>query len=60
MKKKIIRLFDFRGRLLETQKFSTISSQFNEEIQLTKATSGLYLLQVENAGKQVTRKIVVK
>lgn len=59
-KSTIIRLFDFRGRLLETQKFSTISSQFNEEIQLTKAASGLYLLQVENAGKQVTRKIVVK
>ncbi|WP_281979945.1 reprolysin-like metallopeptidase [Tenacibaculum mesophilum] len=59
-KSTIIRLFDFRGRLLETQKFSTISSLFNKEIQLTKAASGLYLLQVENAGKQVTRKIVVK
>ncbi|MEE3999829.1 GEVED domain-containing protein [Tenacibaculum sp. FZY0031] len=56
----IIRLFDFRGRLIETQKFSTISSQFNENIQLTKAASGLYLLQIENAGKQVTKKIAIK
>ncbi|CAM1360481.1 conserved hypothetical protein [Tenacibaculum litoreum] len=56
----IIRLFDFRGRLLETQKFSTISSQFNEKVQLTKAASGLYLLQIENAGKQVTRKIAIR
>ncbi|AZJ36894.1 reprolysin-like metallopeptidase [Tenacibaculum singaporense] len=56
----IIRLFDFRGRLIETQKFSTISSQFNEKVQLTKAASGLYLLQVENAGKQVTRKIAIR
>ncbi|MDX8554534.1 GEVED domain-containing protein [Tenacibaculum sp. 1B UA] len=56
----IIRLFDFRGRLLETQKFSTVSSQFNEKVQLTKAASGLYLLQIENAGKQVTRKIAIK
>ncbi|WP_417786094.1 reprolysin-like metallopeptidase [Tenacibaculum sp.] len=56
----IIRLFDFRGRLLETQKFSTISSQFSKKVQLTKAASGLYLLQVENAGKQVTRKIAIR
>lgn len=56
----IIRLFDFRGRLIETQKFSTISSQFNEKVQLTKAASGLYLLQIENAGKQVTRKIAIR
>ncbi|WGH74966.1 GEVED domain-containing protein [Tenacibaculum tangerinum] len=55
-----IRLFDFRGRLLETQKFSTISSQFNKEVQLDKTASGLYLLQIENAGKQITRKIVIK
>lgn len=56
----IIRLFDFRGRLLETQKFSTISSQFSKKVQLTKAASGLYLLQIENAGKQVTRKIAIR
>ncbi|MGG6230231.1 reprolysin-like metallopeptidase [Tenacibaculum sp. SDUM215027] len=56
----IIRLFDFRGRLIETLKFSTISSQFNEKVQLTKAASGLYLLQIENAGKQVTRKIAIR
>lgn len=56
----VIRLFDFRGRLIETQKFSTISSQFNKKVQLTKAASGLYLLQIENAGKQVTRKIAIK
>ncbi|MDE1205775.1 reprolysin-like metallopeptidase [Tenacibaculum larymnensis] len=56
----VIRLFDFRGRLIETQKFSTISSQFNEIVQLTKAASGLYLLQIENAGKLVTRKIAIR
>ncbi|CAM1363983.1 Por secretion system C-terminal sorting domain-containing protein [Tenacibaculum sediminilitoris] len=56
----VIRLFDFRGRLLETQKFSTISSQFNKGVQLNKAASGLYLLQIENAGKKVTRKIIIE
>ncbi|CAM1346189.1 Protein of unknown function precursor containing a C-terminal secretion signal. Putative metalloprotease [Tenacibaculum crassostreae] len=56
----IIRLFDFRGRLLDTQKFSTISSAFNREVQLKNTSSGLYLMQVENADKQVTKKIVIR
>lgn len=56
----IIRLFDFRGRLLDTQKFSTISSAFNREVQLKNTSSGLYLMQIENADKQVTKKIVIR
>ena len=55
----IIRLFDFKGRLIETQKFSTISSAFNKEIQFNKASGGFYLLQIENAGKQITKKIAI-
>ncbi len=56
----IIRLFDFRGRLIESQKFSTISSSFNRVVNFNKAASGLYLMQIENAGKQTTRKITIR
>ncbi|MDE0537047.1 GEVED domain-containing protein, partial [Tenacibaculum sp. L6] len=56
----IIRLFDFRGRLLETQEFSTISSEFNKVIEFNKTTSGFYLMQIENAGKQITKKIAIR
>ncbi|CAM1342418.1 Protein of unknown function precursor containing a C-terminal secretion signal. Probable M12B family metalloprotease [Tenacibaculum aestuarii] len=56
----IIRLFDFRGRLIETQKFSTISSSFNRVVNFNKAASGFYLMQIENSGKQTTRKIAIR
>ncbi|WP_299160392.1 GEVED domain-containing protein [uncultured Tenacibaculum sp.] len=56
----IVRLFDLRGQLLETQSFSTISSSFNKEIQFKTMSSGIYLLQVENDGKIKTRKVVFK
>ena len=56
----IVRLFDFAGNLLDTQSFSTISSKFNEEIQFPKVSSGLYLLQIQNDGKLITRKIIIK
>ena len=56
----IVRLFDLRGQLLETQNFSTISSSFNKEIQLTKVSSGIYFVQIENDGKIKTRKIIIK
>ncbi len=56
----IIRLFDFRGRLLENKEFSTISSMFNKEVRFNKTASGVYLMQIENAGKQLIRKIVIR
>lgn len=55
-----LRLFDFRGRLVETQEISTISSSFNKQVQFKTARSGFYLLQIENAGKLTTKKIFIK
>ncbi|WP_348714461.1 GEVED domain-containing protein [Tenacibaculum sp. 190130A14a] len=53
------RLFDFQGRLVSTQSMSSNSSLFSQEIELN-ASSGLYLLQIENAGVTTTRKVLVK
>lgn len=56
----IIKLYDLRGRLLDTQYFSTISSSFNNEITFNKVSSGVYLVQIQNAGKTSTKKIIIK
>lgn len=56
----IIRLFDTTGQLVVTQKFSTVSSKFNNEIDFTKISSGIYFLQIENDGKINTNKIIIK
>ncbi|WP_299109030.1 GEVED domain-containing protein [uncultured Tenacibaculum sp.] len=53
------RLFDFQGRLVFTQGLPSNSSLFSQELDL-KVRGGLYLLQVENAGKTITRKILIR
>ena len=56
----IVRLFDLAGNLLDIQKFSTVSSKFNKEVLFPKVSSGIYLLQIQNDGKIITRKIIIK
>ena len=56
----IIRLFNLTGQLLDIQTFSTVSSTFNKEVQLTKVSSGIYFIQVQNDGKIKTKKIIIK
>ncbi len=56
----IVRLFDLRGQLLDTQSFSTVSNSFNKEIQFKRPSGGIYLLQVENDGKIKTRKVIFR
>lgn len=56
----IIKLIDARGQLLETQTFSTISSNFNKEIKFKKVSRGIYFIQIQNDGKLSTRKIMMK
>ncbi len=55
-----IKLFDIRGRLIETQKFKNTPSTFSEELSFDNINSGLYLLQIQNGNKKTTRKLVVK
>ncbi|WBX74103.1 GEVED domain-containing protein [Tenacibaculum pacificus] len=55
----IIRLFNMVGQLLETQTFSTISSKFNNEIEFSKISSGVYFIQIQNDGKINTSKIII-
>ncbi len=56
----IVRLFDLTGQLLDVQNFTTVSSSFNKDIQFPRVSSGIYLLQLENAGRFTTRKIIIK
>ncbi|OSY86882.1 hypothetical protein WH52_14480 [Tenacibaculum holothuriorum] len=55
-----IKLFDLRGRVIESKNFTNIQSVFNEEIQFNRTIPGLYLLQIQNGGKQTTKKLVIK
>ena len=56
----IVKLFNLNGQLLEVQKFSTVSSLFNQEVKFTKVSSGIYLLHIENDGKIKINKILIK
>lgn len=56
----IIRLYNLDGKLVNTQKFSTPSSLFNRKIDLGTLGSGIYILQIENAGETTSKKIIIR
>ncbi|CAL2077369.1 zinc-dependent metalloprotease [Tenacibaculum sp. 190524A05c] len=56
----IIKLFDIRGRLVETSEFKNTSNTFSEELNFENINSGLYLLQVYNGGEKITKKLAIK
>ena len=56
----IVKLFNLRGQLLDVQEFATVSSQFNQEVEFTKVSSGIYLLHIENDGKIKINKILIR
>ena len=55
-----VSLFDLSGRLLKTEAYTIQSSRFIKEFTMGSASSGIYLLQIQNGGKQITRNIVIK
>ncbi|CAL2077528.1 Peptidase M12B domain-containing protein [Tenacibaculum sp. 190524A05c] len=55
-----IKLFDIRGRLVETKEYKNTSSTFTEELTFEGMNAGIYLLQVQNGNKKITKKLVIK
>ena len=56
----VISLFDLSGRLLKTEAYTIQSSRFIKDFTLGSASSGIYLLQIQNGGKHITKNIVIK
>lgn len=54
-----VEVFDIRGRSI-FQNLYNATNQFNEQINLNNVQSGLYLVNVTNGQKKITKKIVVK
>jgi hypothetical protein len=55
-----IQLFDIRGRLIGEKNFFDTQKYFSETINFEKASTGLYLLKINNGDKQTTRKLIIK
>ncbi|WP_299834684.1 reprolysin-like metallopeptidase [uncultured Tenacibaculum sp.] len=55
-----LKVFDFRGRLVENLQYKNVANKFSEELDLEKLNSGVYLLQIQNGVKQTTKKLIIK
>ncbi|RNC83490.1 MAG: T9SS C-terminal target domain-containing protein [Winogradskyella sp.] len=52
-------LYDIRGRKVSEKVYRNVTSTFNEALSFN-ATAGIYLLRIENGGRQLTRKVVIR
>ncbi|WP_047549009.1 reprolysin-like metallopeptidase [Psychroserpens sp. Hel_I_66] len=55
-----VQVFDVRGRSVFNTTFDNVSGEFNESINLGKVNSGIYLLNINDGGNVVTKKLVVE
>ena len=55
-----LQLFDIRGRSIYSKKFEANGVTFNQELDLSTIASGLYILNVESAGKKEARRIIIE
>lgn len=54
-----VTVHDLRGRLIMSKNIKA-SGLVNEQLQLTNASSGIYLVTVEDGARKITKKIVVE
>jgi bacillolysin len=54
-----ITLHDLRGRSIYNETFSSNGSVFNKELNFDNLSSGIYMLNVESAGKKASKKIII-
>ncbi len=57
--KVAITLHDLRGRSIYNETFSSNGSVFNKELNFSTLSSGIYMLNVESAGKKASKKIII-
>lgn len=55
-----VTIYDIRGRSVYQQSYPSKGIVFNEEISLNSLTSGVYILNVESAGKKEARRIIIE
>ncbi|QXP60555.1 zinc-dependent metalloprotease [Olleya sp. HaHaR_3_96] len=55
-----VEVFDIRGRSILQNKYSKITGDFNKSLNLGDVESGIYLLNIKNNGRTITKKIVVE
>ena len=55
-----VQVFDVRGRSVFNTTFDNVLEEFNESINLGKVNSGIYLLNINDGGNVVTKKLVVE
>ncbi len=58
--KVAVQLFDLGGRLIENLEFKNTSSIFSKELSFDNYNAGIYLLKVNNGGKQTIKKLIIK
>ncbi|WP_300565687.1 M4 family metallopeptidase [Flavobacterium sp.] len=54
-----ITLHDLRGRSIYNKNFSNNNSVFNQELNFSTLSAGVYILNVESAGKKAAKKIII-
>lgn len=55
-----VELFDIRGRSVYNQLFNASGVSFQQEIDLSKLSSGVYILNVESNGKKEAKRIIIE
>jgi bacillolysin len=55
-----IDLIDLRGRGIYNNTFSNQQQSFNQELDFSKLSKGLYILNVKSQGKKATKKILIE
>ncbi len=55
-----VKLYDLRGRLISKLSFNNSGGEFNENIQLGELETSIYILNIENAGVAINRRIVIE
>lgn len=55
-----VEVFDIRGRSVYNKSYKSEGALFNKEIDLNSISSGVYILNIESAGKKEARRIIVE
>ncbi|GAA4972880.1 hypothetical protein GCM10023315_24050 [Algibacter aquimarinus] len=55
-----IQVFDLRGRSIYNKVYALNNKTFDEEITLNSIQSGMYILNIEDGNKSVSKKIIIK
>ncbi|PHS07543.1 MAG: hypothetical protein COA88_08450 [Kordia sp.] len=56
----IVKLVDFRGRLIHLKTFSNNKLKFKETLNYSRVASGVYFISIKNGNKKQTKKIIIK